>query len=351
MGKENFHKVDQFIHRMIDENQIPGAVYSVFSTKETLMENAIGSTHKDLHIKMGLDTVFDLASLTKVCATLPSIFILIDQGLIDLDDPIQRFYPEAINPNITIKHLLTHTSGFTWHIPFFKYGWTKEQVKKYILTSGAIPGREVTYSDLNFILLSFLVEDITGCPFDEFTTTRVFAPLGMTETGFNPAFPKERMAPTEYRPEKSTYDWGEVHDENANHLGGVSGHAGLFSTLIDLKKYVRMLLKDGIIENGDDFLSKAVLKTSQRNFTESLNLNRGLGWQLVDEASSPLGYFLSPKSYGHTGFTGTSFWIDPELELGVILLTNRVHISREVNMNRVRRLFHNVVASTIHEFC
>jgi CubicO group peptidase (beta-lactamase class C family) len=170
----------------------------------------------------------------------------------------------------------------------------------------------------------------------------------MMETGFNPSFPKERIAPTEFRPEKNAYDWGNVHDENANHLRGVSGHAGLFSTLFDLKKYVRILLRDGIKDDGQRFLSKAILKTSQRNFTGSLNLKRGLGWQLVDEKESPLGYLLSQRSYGHTGFTGTSFWVDPELELGFILLTNRVHISREVNMNRVRRLFHNVVASSFN---
>lgn len=341
-------KVDQVLNRMVQENQIPGAVYSVFSANETLIENAIGLAHRDLSIKMSLNTVFDLASLTKVCATLPSIFLLIEQGLIDLDDPLQKFYPEAINPYITIRHLLTHSSGLTWHIPFYKYGWSKEQVKKFILTTGGHPDQEVTYSDLNFILLGFLVEELTGSRLDDFTTHHVFHRVGMMETGFNPSFPKERIAPTEFRPEKNAYDWGIVHDENADHLGGISGHAGLFSTLFDLKKYVRMLLRDGINDEGQRFLSKAILKTSQRNFTGSLNLKRGLGWQLVDEKESPLGYLLSPRSYGHTGFTGTSFWVDPELELGFVLLTNRVHISREVNMNRVRRLFHNVVASSVN---
>ncbi|WEG14732.1 serine hydrolase [Pullulanibacillus sp. KACC 23026] len=341
------NQVDHLLQRMVNENQLPGAVYSVFNAEATLLENAIGWSHKDLPIKMTIDTVFDLASLTKVTATLPSILLLIEEGVIDLDDPIRYFYPEAVSTTLTIKHLLTHTSGLTWHIPFFKYNWTKEQVKKHILTSGANPGREIIYSDLNFILLGFLVEDLTGHSLDVFSRNNVFLPLDMNETVFNPKCAKERIAPTEFRPEKKTYDWGTVHDENAHQLGGVSGHAGLFATLFDLKKYVRMFLKQGADGDGKQFLSRSTIKTSQRNFTKDLSLNRGLGWQLVDSCDSPLGYFFSPKSFGHTGFTGTSIWIDPEQEIGLILLTNRVHISREVNMNRIRRLFHNVVASTL----
>lgn len=340
-------KIDRFLSVMIQERQIPGAVYAIVTKNETLAENVIGYAHKDFKLPMRLDTLFDLASLTKVYATLPGILLLMEEGVIDLDDPVKRFFPTAVNGELTIKHLLTHTSGLPSHKPFYKMGLSKKQILDYILKCPSIPGEQVVYSDLNFILLGFLIEELSGLPLDKFSEEYVFKPLGMTETGFNLQAVKERFAPTEWIEEEQTYRWGEVHDENAFHMGGVSGHAGLFSTLADLKKYVQMWLNDGKTETGAAFLAPAVMQASRRNYTRHLNLNRGLGWQLVDDEYSPLGYLLSKDSYGHTGFTGTSIWIDPDRQIGVILLTNRVHISRAINMNRVRRVFHNLVAISI----
>jgi len=340
-------KIDRFLEEMVRENQFPGAVYAIVTERETLAENAIGFSHRVLNIPMSLNTIFDMASLTKVCVTTPAILLLIQEGKIDIDDPVKRYFSQCLNGELTIRHLLTHTSGLMWHMPFYQYGWNKEEIKDYILKSRVHPGIQVEYSDLNFILLGFLIEQVTGQTLDEFVRERIFSPLGMRDSGFNPNFEKEKMAPTEYIQDKKDYQWGTVHDENAAHLGGVSGHAGLFSSLQDMKIYCQMILRNGRKESGELFLSEAILKESRRNYTKALNLSRGLGWQLVDDTFSPLGHFLSKQSFGHTGFTGTSIWMDPERKIAAILLTNRVYFGREINSNRFRRVFHNLIAASL----
>ncbi|MFC4619725.1 serine hydrolase domain-containing protein [Camelliibacillus cellulosilyticus] len=342
-----FIKVDDFLLQMVQEGQIPGAVYALVNKDETIAENAIGFAHKDLKIPMTLDTVFDLASLTKVCVTTPAILLLIQEGHIDLDDPVKRFYPNTVSENLTIKHLLTHTTSLPPHVPFYKQGLGKRDILQFIITRHVAVNQAVNYSDLNFMLLGFIIEKITGQSLDEYAKNHIFDPLHMGHTGFHLNIEKDKIAPTEWMASINDYQWGEVHDENAHHLGGICGHAGLFSNLEDMKKYVQMLLRGGLTETGEPLISSAILRESKRNFTAALNLNRGLGWQLVDDAFSPLGYFLSKNSYGHTGFTGTSFWIDPDKEIGVILLSNRVHISRAINMNRIRRVVHNLVAASL----
>jgi Beta-lactamase class C and other penicillin binding proteins len=334
--------LDQFLNEMIRNRQIPGAVYAVVSENETLAENALGYAHRDKKIPMQLNTLFDLASLTKVCATLPSVLLLLERGLIDFDDPVRLFFPNEVNGDLTLKHLLTHTSGFPPSVPFYRYHWSKEQVLDDILSIDCHPGEKVVYSDLNFMLLGSLVEKLTNCSLDVFTKENIYKPLKMNRTGFNPHEDLQSIAATEWLPEEKRYQWGKVHDENALYLGGVSGHAGLFSNLPDLKIYVQMLMKEGKTESGDYFLSPATLRTSEKNYTRNLGHNRGIGWQLMDDQFSPAGYFLSERSFGHTGFTGTSFWVDPALHLGFILLSNKVHISRRINMNRIRRIFINL---------
>ncbi|WP_353948200.1 serine hydrolase [Sporolactobacillus sp. Y61] len=342
MNFPSYKSIDQFLTDEVCAHQIPGAVYAVINRQSTLAENAIGYTHKDEKIPMALDTLFDLASLTKVCATLPSLLLLLEQGKLDIDDPVQLFFPDEANSDLTLRDLLTHTSGFPASVPFYQYGWSKQEVLRYILSLNTLTGKQVVYSDLNFILLGFLVERLTGQSIDVFADGHVFQPLGMTSTGFNPKADLRMIAPTEWMPKVGHYQWGKVHDENAFYFGGVSGHAGLFSNLHDLKIYVRMLMNEGRTDSGAYFLSPATLRMSRRNYTKSLGKNRGIGWQLVDDRFSPGGYFVSKESYGHTGFTGPFFWIDPVANLGFILLSNRVHISRQINMNRIRRIFVNL---------
>lgn len=334
--------LDQFLQEMINAKQIPGAVYAVVNKNETLAEHAVGYAHLARKIPMKQETLFDLASLTKVTATLPSILLLAEQGLLDFDDPVQRFFPEEVNGALTLRHLLTHTSGFPPSVPFYRYRWSKEQIRDFILSVDCRPGESVVYSDLNFMLLGFLVEKLTKSTLDVFAQENIYNPLKMKHTGFNPAAELSNVAATEWLPTEQRYQWGKVHDENANYLGGVSGHAGVFSNTHDLKIFVQMLLNEGKTAVDDYFLSPATLRTSEKNYTAGLGANRGLGWQLMDDSFSPAGYFLSERSYGHTGFTGTFIWIDPVLHLGFILLSNRVHISRSINMNRVRRIFVNL---------
>lgn len=346
-SNRSFKLLDKFLHEMVEAHQIPGAVYAILDKNGTLVENAVGFSHKDKKIPMTMDTLFDLASLTKVCATLPSIFLLIEKGRIDVDDPIQMFFPESVNGELTLRDLLTHTSGFPPSFPFYQYRWTKEEILNYILSINAEPGKHTVYSDLNFILLGLLVEKLTYQPLDVFTEESVYRPLGMTHTCFNPQTDLQYIAPTEWLPDANKFQWGEVHDENAHYMGGVSGHAGLFSNLHDLKIYVHMLMNEGKTEQGNYFISPATLLTSRKNYTKHLEYNRGLGWQLADDRYSPGGYYVSDQGYGHTGFTGTSFWIDPESDLGFILLSNRVHISRQINMNRIRRIVNNLAMSEL----
>lgn len=339
--------VDNFLEEMIQQKQIPGVVYAVVNQKQTIAENAIGLSHITEHIPMTLNKSFDLASLTKVCATLPSVFLLIGKGLIDIDDPVNRYFPETNSSKLKLRHLLTHTSGFVASFPFYKYKMTKEQVQSFILSQNCEPDRKVTYSDLNFILLGMLIERVIGKPLDQFAIENIYRPLGMTKTTFNPSQELSSIAPTEWLASEGKFQWGEVHDENANYFGGVSGHAGLFSNLHDLKIYVQMLLNNGKTSANSYLIPSGILQASHRNYTATMNEDRGLGWALAESPGSSAGFVLSPKSYGHTGFTGTSFWIDPERDMGFILLTNRVHINRQIDMTRIRKIFHTLVISEI----
>ncbi|MFD2615994.1 serine hydrolase domain-containing protein [Terrilactibacillus laevilacticus] len=341
-------KIDAFLLSMINTRQIPGAVYSVFTKDETIVENALGLAHKDKKIEMNLDTLFDLASLTKVCATLPSLLLLVEKGLINFDDPLTHFFPNSINRNLTIKNLLTHTSGYIASVAFYNKSWNKDQILKYLLEVPIESNKNVIYSDLNFILLGFLIEKISQQSLDVFSKRNIYQRLEMYQTSFNPKVDINKIAPTEWLRDKKDYQWGKVHDENAFNLNGVSGHAGLFSNLKDLKIYARMLLNEGTTRSGKRFLSSEILKSSRNNYTRNLNANRGLGWQLIDD-NMPTGNFLSKSSYGHTGFTGTSMLIDPNRKIGIILLTNRVHICRQINMNRIRKNFYDIVLAELNK--
>ncbi|SFG62588.1 serine hydrolase domain-containing protein [Sporolactobacillus nakayamae] len=349
MTTHDFKIVDQFLKDCVEAHQIPGVVYGVINRQETIAENAIGYSYSDKKIPMKLDSLFDLASLTKVCATLPSILLLLEQGQIDFDDPVRLFFSEEVNPDLTLMHLLTHTSGFPPSFPFYRYAMDREAMLHFILTIEAKPDVDTVYSDLNFILLGFLVEKLTDCTLDQFTKKNIYEPLKMVHTGFNPTEELYSIVPTEWMPRIGKYQWGHVHDENANYMGGVSGHAGLFSNLHDLKNYVRMLMNNGKMPDGNYFLSPATLIASRKNYTGEFSAARGIGWQLNEKQYSPGGYLVSKGSYGHTGFTGTSFWIDPDRQLGFILLSNRVHISRKINMNRIRRIFVNLVLKCLSE--
>ncbi|HWL26597.1 MAG TPA: serine hydrolase domain-containing protein [Ureibacillus sp.] len=339
-------KVAEILEKAIEDRLIPGAVISVTDEESTIYQKAFGYAHDANKLSMTKSTIFDLASLTKVVATLPAVLQLLDQGQLDLDDSVSHYLPqfEENHPDLTLKHFLTHTSGLQPEIRFWQQNLSVDEAIDLIaqMKEKKPVGTEVIYSDLNFITLGKIVEKITNMPLDVYTKKFIYEPLEMKDTVFNPAPDiQNRIAATEYRETLNDYQWGTVHDENALHFGGVSGHAGLFSTAEDLSKFARMILNDGHY-NGQQIISKPSLTLSRKSQTKELNQNRGIGWQLYDPGTFS-GQFLS-DGIGHTGFTGTSMWISKENQYAIILLTNRVHFGRDRNIHRLRKLVHNCLA-------
>lgn len=342
-------KVLKLLNQAVQDENIPGAVIQVMKDDEVVLKEAVGYrvNYKDAQHFMQEDTVFDVASLTKVVSTLPAMLKLLDEGIIALSDPVHYYIPEFNNRNkdkIRLFHLLTHTAGFTPFHKFYEQNLSRGEIfsKIYEDTLEYEPGEKVVYSDIGFILLAKIIEIASKQPFEEFVRNEIFKPLNMKETGFNPKFPIERYAATEFDQRMNAYKIGVVHDENAEALGGVSGHAGLFSTITDLGHYTSMIENDGYF-NGKQILSPQAIQLSRKNFTPFAQDYRGIGWQLKKGQFTSCGDYFSDQSYGHTGFTGTSIWFDPTVQLNVILLTNRVHYGRQPEIVSLRARIHNVI--------
>lgn len=341
--------VMNILRKAIEEENLPGALISISKGGQPLLRESIGNrTVFPVKEPMDMNTVFDLASLTKVVATLPAVLLLMDQRQIHLSDKVAQFIPEFAQgekESVTIQHLLTHTSGLPAFKPFYKEKLNKEEVIYSIChsTLESPVGKRVIYSDLGFIMLSAIVEQATGQSFEHFVENEIFTLLGMNETGFNPGFTLNRYAATEYDASTKTYKRGIVHDENAETIGGISGHAGLFSTCADLEKFASMIENNGFF-NNKPFISSEIIELSRKNFTQNDRLSRGLGWELNVHLDRSCGASFSKKSYGHTGFTGTSIWFDPEQKLRVLLLTNYVHYGRHpLRINSLRKAVHQAV--------
>ncbi len=275
------------------------------------------------------DTVFDAASLTKVVATTPSVMLLIEQGKVDLLAPVQRYIPEFIGSGkgeITVRDLLTHVSGLIPDVSL-KDPWQGYDEGIRLACACApdpAPGRQFRYSDVNFLLLGEIIRRVSGQPLDAYAAAHVFAPLGMKDTGFNPpASLRSRIAPTE-KDEKGIMLRGVVHDPTARRMGGVAGHAGLFTTAHDLARYARLLLNGEV--DGVKLFKAATLALMEHSQTPlCLPERRGLGWDMDSKFSRPRGLYFGEGSFGHTGFTGTAMWIDPASKTFYVLLTTRLH--------------------------
>lgn len=345
-------KILKFLQNEIDHKHIPGAVISVSHKGRCLLREAVG--YRAVHPEKTMireNTIFDLASLTKVVAALPAVLKVLEEGLVRLDDPVAHYLPgfeQREKETVRIRHLLTHSSGLPAHRPYYNsFAGPDEYFQEIYQESLTFkPGTKVVYSDLGFMLLYKIVETVTETPFAEFVEEIIFAPLGMKDTQFNPTENLSRYAATEYDEELSDYKCGIVHDENAEALGGISGHAGLFSTISDLEKFALMIENNGSYQ-GNKILSAASLQTARKNFTPFAEEYRGLGWMVKSKALASCGDFFSDKSYGHTGFTGTSIWFDPEIDLHVILLTNRVHFGRTPEIIRLRPRLHNIIRASL----
>ena len=302
------------------------------------------------------DTLYDLASLTKVILTTTMAMILVDEGKLDLDKPVSAFVPAfrgGAKDKVTVAQLLTHSSGLDWWMPLYTGPSGHDAVVQRIATSELKyePGTKSVYSDLGVILLGEVLERVAGEPLESFARRRILDPLGMKETRFRP--PHEllpRIAPTERfadeprdNPRHGKLVHGEVHDENAFALGGIAPHAGLFGTAPDLARFAQMLLNGGVFEH-----QRIVSRATLERFTRRASVpgsTRALGWDTPGDNNSA-GSLLSAHAFGHTGFTGTSMWMDPDQHLFIILLTNRVNPTRE--NNAIREVRRSVADAVVH---
>ena len=330
MSAARLANIDRVIERGIRAGGYPGAAVVVGRKGAAVWEKGFGRLGwtGDAGSVVPERTIYDLASLTKVVATTTAIMILYDEGKIRLDDRVIQYIPEfggGAKDNVTIRMLLEHRSGLPAGRDLWRLASTPEEARAAVISTPlfAAPGHYIEYSDLGAAMLGFVAEAISGERLDQFLETRVFAPLSMTDTRFRPdASLRGRIAPTELNPPRGYPLRGEVHDENAYALGGVAGHAGLFSTASDLAVFAQMLLNGGSY-NGTRIVADSTVKL----FTRRAAGTRALGWDTCGGKGS-CGTYFSSTAYGHTGFTGTSLWIDPEREMFVVLLTNRVHAAK-----------------------
>jgi CubicO group peptidase (beta-lactamase class C family) len=330
MSQEGLAVAEGLVRKGMDAGGYPGATVAVGRNGHLVLFKGYGRHSWDTRTPAADPEIslYDLASVTKVVATTTAIMILVDEGKLKLSDRVVKHLPEFQGVDkelVTIEQLLTHHSGLPAGRQLWLLAKTPEQARKLVIDAklNCKPGRCFNYSDLGPDILGFVVEKIARKRLDEFVAERLFAPLGMKNTMFRPAPAlKTVIAPTETNPPRGHPAHGEVHDESAYTLGGIAGHAGLFSTADDLAVFAQMMLNGGSY-NG----FRVVAESTVALFTKRTAGTRALGWDTA-EGIAGAGQFLSKSAYGHIGYTGTSLWIDPERQLFVVLLTNRVHASR-----------------------
>ncbi len=378
MSPQQLAYLDEAIEAEIARKQLPGAVVVVGRQGRVVWRKAYGRRALEPSPEnMTTDTIFDLASLTKPVATATSVMLLVERGLVRLGDPVARYLPEfaaAGKQNITVEHLLIHRSGLIADndVKDYEQGTAQAMLNIWKLAPLAEAGSRFIYSDVNFIVLAELVRRVTGKPLNEFAAENIFQRLGMNDTGFNPnAALKARTAPTEKRgggktvpstgeKDASAERWmrGEVHDPRSYLLGGVAGHAGLFSTADDLAIFCQMLLNRGEYQ-GQRILSPlavARLTTARDSAGNGGGGNwRALGWDYYSSFSANRGDLLPIGSFGHTGFTGTGLWIDPASQTFIVFLSNRVHprldadLAKRADVGSLRGRVASIVAASIIE--
>jgi uncharacterized protein YbbC (DUF1343 family)/CubicO group peptidase (beta-lactamase class C family) len=359
--------LDSILEKAVADDEVPGVVLVVGHRGRIIYRKAFGSRALvPRRESMTPDTVFDLASLTKVVATAPSVMRLVQEGKLRLNDPVARYLPEFRGngkEQVTVRMLLTHTSGLGPDPPLSAVEAGAAALWKEINDEAPIapPGARFIYSDTGFIVLGELVERVSGVALDEFAARNIFAPLGMRNTRFRPPIAwRPRIAPTEEidLPEnekpgsgRGRILRGEVHDPRARATGGVAGHAGLFSTADDLAIFCRMMLGEGRIAGAGDrrlFAASTIHKMTTPQTPPWIPSARGLGWDIDSWYSSPRGELFPVGSYGHTGFTGTSLWLDPASQTFVILLANSVHPYSRPAISSLRSRVATAVAAALN---
>jgi len=358
--------IDEAVQEAIQSKEIPGAVVLVARRGRIGYLKAFGNRALTGQPEpMTVDTIFDVASLTKVMAAAPAVMTLVEEGKIRLDDKVKRYLPMFTGggkESITLRQLLTHYSGLRADFDLSRV-WTGYDATLQELwneTTQSEAGKEFVYSDLNFITLGEVVRAVSGQPLDVFVKEHIYSVLGMSETTYNPPEDwRPRIAPTESRARSLQYLKGqddsaasqvvlrgEVHDPTAWRMGGVSGHAGLFSSARDVAIYAQMLLNRGRYQGARIFSLLTVQAMTIPQSPKGAPALRGLGWDIETSYSSPRGDLFA-GGFGHTGFTGTSLWIHPATETFIVILSNRVHPDGKGDATHLRGVVADIVAASI----
>lgn len=348
-------KLDVAVNEGISRGLIAGGIVLVGNRREILFQKAYGRTSGAADARpMAVDDIFDLASLTKVLATAPAILKLAEEGRLSLVDPIAKWFPEFTGKgkdDLLVLHLLTHTSGLDdVTLPAtdpMAYAIRKASDQRL----NGIIGNRFRYADLNFILLGEMVQRVTGMSLDRYASTVFYGPLGMRDTGFNPdRTTLARFSATMIS--RNALLVGQPQDENARNLGGVAGHAGLFGTAQDLALFCQMILNGGRLSGKEILSERAVLQMTVPYFSRGGAVARGLGWDIASPFSAPKGAGFSDYSFGHTGYSGGSLWIDAEADLFVVLLTARTEYrtSFRNDFSQLRRNVSSVSAEIFGPF-
>jgi CubicO group peptidase (beta-lactamase class C family) len=349
---ERFEPAFRILEQGIQARSFPGAAVSVTHRGKLIALAAFGRfTYESSSTEVSTDSIFDVASLTKVVATTSMAMILHDRGLLDLEAPISRVLPEfrsndARRAQVTFRMLLAHSSGLPAYEKLFLRAFTREALLRetFAVPLKHDPGMHAEYSDIGFILLGMALERIAGEPIDTFCQREMFAPLGMANTAFNPSVSsRDRIVPTaEDRTFRKRAIQGEVQDENASVMGGVAGHAGLFSAATDLAVFA-----NAILNGGQSIFQQPTIDLFTRRELSPAGTARALGWD-TPSTPSQSGEYFSAASYGHLGYTGTSLWIDPERQLSITFLTNRTwpDCSNQA-IKEVRPRFHDAVVEAL----
>ena len=337
------------VEAAIARQEIPGGVVLIAHNGKTVYRQAFGNRSlQPTKVPMTADTVFDMASITKPVATATSVMLLLERGQLKLSDPVAKHLPgfaQNGKEKITVYQCLTHQAGFVPDSPLSEYEKSEEiWPNLFRLGTEYEPGTKFVYSDVGFQILGKLVEQVSGQTLAQFTAENIFAPLEMGDSGFLPGNDlRDRIAPTEQR----NGEWmiGDVHDPRSFAMGNVAGHAGLFSTVDDLAKYGQMMLAQG--KNGKrQFLAPATIRAMTAAYPSGKHL-RGLGWDKLSKYSSNRGELFTDRAFGHGGFTGTVLWIDPGLDLVIVVLSNRVHPDGKGTVNQLAGRIANIAAAAI----
>ena len=351
---DHFRAAFAILVQAIEARAFPACSLSVAQRGELVVHKALGRfTYDPSSLEATTDTLFDLASVTKVVATTPMAMILYERGMLDLEVPVTAIVPEFASPDprraeVTLRMLLAHSSGLPAYEKLFLHAHTRDQLLRaaFLTELSADPGIRAEYSDIGFIILGVVLERLADEPLDVFCQREVFGPLAMSRTTFNPAKTlSERIAPTaDDKSFRHRIIQGEVQDENASVLGGVGGHAGLFSTAEDLARFAHCMLNGGYPIVRPDTVRLFTLRESSPPGT-----SRALGWD-TPSAPSQSGKYFSSHSFGHLGYTGTSLWIDPERQLSTTLLTNRTWPDcQNQAIKQVRPALHDALIETLNQ--